>query len=408
MSTASRKPSSPQGRALRQGSLIRKFQQVLDEVRPQHPVHPTEHDPRRTLHQRDYFSLFLLGLFNPVLTSMRSLCTASRLPRTQRALGISPVSLGSFSEAQSLFEPALLQAVLQRLVADLPADAHARFGGDPSCLRVVDSTLWHVLPRMDWATWRSQYKDQRAVRLHLKYRLADGLPVAGIPSNGLLCERQALRQQLEAGEFYIGDRNYGLDYDFLADLCDQGCGFLMGLRERQTIVQTQHSRELSPADVKAGVCRDEDILLGRTPRYERGPFRLVVVDRADMEEPVWLVTNQPPGQLSAAEVAGLYRRCWEVEGFFRWLKCLLPCRHWLAESQNGVAIQIYAAFICAGLLTHRLGRKPSKRMMEMLAFHQMRVASEEDLARAIEEEIRRAAHVRQPRYGTLIKKREGR
>lgn len=127
-----------------------------------------------------------------------------------------------------------------------------------------------------------------------------------------------------------------------------------------------------------------------------------------MEEPVWLVTNQPPGQLSAAEVAGLYRRCWEVEGFFRWLKCLLPCRHWLAESQNGVAIQIYAAFICAGLLTHRLGRKPSKRMMEMLAFHQMRVASEEDLARAIEEEIRRAAHVRQPRYGTLIKKREGR
>src|SRR5690606_15016986 len=130
-------------------------------------VHPTEHDPRRTLHQRDYFSLFLLGLFNPVLASMRSLCKASRLQRTQQTLGIQPVSLGSFSEAQSLFDPALLEAVLHRLTADLPAEAHAQLGSvDLACLRVVDSTLWHVLPRMDWATWRSQGKDQRAVRLH--------------------------------------------------------------------------------------------------------------------------------------------------------------------------------------------------------------------------------------------------
>lgn len=407
MSARSGKPSSLEEKSLRQWSLIRRFQQVLEEVSPGHPVHPTEHHPRRTLHQRDYFSLFLLGLFNPVLTSMRSLCKASRLPRTQQALGLGSVSLGSFSEAQSLFDPALLQAVLHRLVEDLPTEAHAQLGGvDLACLRVVDSTLWYVLPRMDWATWRSQYKDQRAVRLHIKYRLADGLPVAGLPAKGTLCERKALRQQIKTGEFYIGDRNYGLDYDFLEELEDKGCGFLTRLRERQAIVQTQHSRALSAADVSAGVCRDEDILLGRTARYERGPFRLIVVDRAEMEEPVWLVTNQTVEQLSAAQLAGLYRRRWEVEGFFRWLKCLLPCRHWLAESENGVAIQIYAALICAVLLSHRLGRKPSKRLMEMLAFHQMQVATDEDLAAAIEEEMRRAAHVRQPRYGTLLKKRE--
>lgn len=405
MSALDRKASPLEARALRHWQLITRFQQVLDQVSPEHPVHPTEHDPRRTLHRRDYFSLFLLGLFNPVLTSMRSLCQASRLPRTQQALGVQPVSLGSFSEAQSLFEPALLQAVLHRLAADLPPQAQEQIGGvDLACLRVVDSTLWYVLPRMDWATWRSQYKDQRAVRLHVKYRLADRVPVAGLPSPGTLCERKALRQQIKAGEFYIGDRNYGLDYDFLEELDDKGCGFLMRLRQRQVIVQTQHSRALSPADVSAGVCRDEDILLGRTARYERGPFRLIVVDRADMEEPVWLVTNQTAEQLSAAQLAGLYRQRWEVEGFFRWLKCLLPCRHWLAESENGVAIQIYAALICAVLLSHRLGRKASKRMMEMLAFHQMQVATDADLARALEEEIRRASHVRKPRYGTLVKK----
>ena len=69
-----------------------------------------------------------------------------------------------------------------------------------------------------------------------------------------------------------------------------------------------------------------------------------------------------------------------------------------------MAIQIYTALICAVLLTRRLGRKPSKRLMEMLAFHQMNHAGDEELAQAIREEMRRAAHVRVPRYGTLLKK----
>ena len=385
---------------LRHWKLIEQFQRVLDEVSPQHQPHRSEHDPRRTLHQRDYFSLFLLGLFNPVISSMRGLCQASRLQRTQRSLGTLPASLGSFSEAQSLFDARLLQAVLERLVADLPPQPGPG-GVDLAALRVVDSTLWYVLPRMDWATWRSQYKDQRAVRLHIKYRLADGLPAGGLPSNGVLCERKALRQQLKAGEFYIGDRNYGMNYRYLEELQSAGCGFLMRLRQNQVKVETLQELPLSQRDIEAGVCRDERVMLGERALCRRGPFRLVVVDRPDMEEPVWLVSNQMAEELSAGELAGLYRQRWEVEGFFRWLKCLLPCRHWFAESENGVAIQIYAALICAVLLTRRLGRRPSKRMLEMLAFHQMQTASKEELAEALRLEVKRATRVRKPRYGTL-------
>lgn len=391
-----------QERQLLHWSLIKRFQQVLDEVLPEHTPHPSEHDPRRTLHQRDYFSLFLLGLFNPVLTSMRALCQASGLQHTQQALGTQRVSLGSFSEAQSLFEARLMQAVLERLVADLPPQACQHLGGvDLNALRVVDSTLWYVLPGLEWATWRSQHNNQRGVRLHLKYRLADGLPVEGLPAKATLCERKALRQLIKPGEFYIGDRNYGQDYDFLQELSAAQCGFLMRLKQNQAVVQTLESLPLSLADEKAGVCRDEWIMLGTTARYQRGPFRFTVVDRSDMEEPVWLVSNQRPEQLSAAHLAALYRRRWEVEGFFRWLKCLLPCRHWLAHSENGVAIQIYAALICAVLLTRSLGRCPSKRLMEMLAFHQMHNASDEELAEALRQERQRSARVRKPRYGSL-------
>ncbi|MCW0220630.1 MAG: hypothetical protein OJI67_20050 [Prosthecobacter sp.] len=52
MSAPSGKDSPLQEQSLRQWSLIQRFQKVFDEISPAHPLHPTEHDPRRTLHQR--------------------------------------------------------------------------------------------------------------------------------------------------------------------------------------------------------------------------------------------------------------------------------------------------------------------------------------------------------------------
>jgi hypothetical protein len=46
-----------------------------------------------------------LGLLNPVVDSMRGLCAASKLGRVQQEICSRPVSLGSFSEAQAVFDP---------------------------------------------------------------------------------------------------------------------------------------------------------------------------------------------------------------------------------------------------------------------------------------------------------------
>jgi len=46
--------------------------------------------------------------------------------------------------------------------------------------------------------------------------------------------------------------------------------------------------------------------------------------------------------------------------FFRWVKCLLGCRHWLAESPSGVSHQLYLALIAAVLLQQALGRRPNR------------------------------------------------
>jgi IS4 transposase len=79
-----------------------------------------------------------------------------------------------------------------------------------------------------------------------------------------------------------------------------------------------------------------------------------------MKEPIYLITTAPAEEVSAFEIMELYRQRWQVELFFRWLKCLIPCRHWFAHSQEGVQIQIYLCLIQALLFAESLGHKPTK------------------------------------------------
>ena len=58
----------------------------------------------RTLHYDQYGMLMLLYLFNPIVTSLRGIQQASELKNVQRKLGCARASLGSLSEATSVFE----------------------------------------------------------------------------------------------------------------------------------------------------------------------------------------------------------------------------------------------------------------------------------------------------------------
>ena len=96
-------------------------------------------------------------------------------------------------------------------------------------------------------------------------------------------------------------------------------------------------------------------------------MRLVWVETS--KEVLLLVTNQEPQEMPAELVAALYRQRWRIELFFRWIKCILGCRHWLAESPRGVAIEIYLALIAALLLQLYSGRRPNRRMLELIQLY---------------------------------------
>lgn len=90
---------------LKRWRLLERFQEAwAAEMARRGEVLGTWEDPRRQLQWGQYLSLFLFGLFNLVVKTMRGLCAASDLSRVQREVCDRLVSLGSFSEAQAVVD----------------------------------------------------------------------------------------------------------------------------------------------------------------------------------------------------------------------------------------------------------------------------------------------------------------
>lgn len=386
-SVASKRTKPVHEKQLHRWRLIREFKWRLAKAVKKAKLHSTWKDPQRLCLLADYLSLFLLGVYHPILDSMRGLCRVSRLQRVQQEVCGRPVSRSSFSEAQAVVEPELLKQVYDTLaeeVAQRRAPAQAGDNRYVRIMQIVDSSLWHALPRMQWALWRQQGCTQQALRLHVSFQVLDGLPSRMALSAGKRCERLEWEELAQPGDFYVGDRNYGEDYALLGRLDRKGCFFAVRLRsDAQWVVQQELA--LSPADRQAGVLWQGWVRLGKAGL---GP-RVRVVQILGEEEQLLLATNLTAEQLSAELVSLCYRQRWLVELFFRWLKHLMKADHWLAESEAGVALQIYLTLIAAQLLLLFSGQRPNKRAMELLQFMMMGWASPEEVLALLAEDLAR-------------------
>lgn len=325
----------------------------------------------RQLFYDQYASLLLLYFFNPVVTSLRGLQQTTTLAKVQERFGVRPTSLSALSEAAYVFDAALLHEVLRTLGArqrpQLPPAEQAALAP----LIAVDGSLLPALPRMAWALWQDD--QHRAAKMHVAFAVLRQGPVDVTVTAGNGSERAEWRRLVQPGGFYVVDRGY-IDYGLFQDLHDLPCHFLCRLKDNAAY-EVQEERPLPSAAMHAGVVRD--VLLRRlgTPHHTRllpQPFRLVQVatgkTRPDgTPDVVVLVTNQL--DLDAELIALAYRYRWAVELFFRWVKCVLGCRHLLSQGINGVRLQVYAAFIASLLISLWVGQVPTKRTYEMLCFY---------------------------------------
>jgi hypothetical protein len=237
---------------------------------------------------------------------------------------------------------------------------------------------------MAWALYGGGHEGapNRAVRLHLNFNVLEDQPALADVTIGRVCERKSWEQQWERGAGYVGDRYFSKNYQLFGRLSEKGCAYVLRLAEEATITVLE-AIEVSSADRKEGVVRQAWCRLGKG-QFESVRVRVVWIE--GRQSALMLVTNLTPQALPAAMVSMLYRRRWQIECFFKWIKCLLKCRHWLAESQAGVSLQLYLALIAAVLLQLCLGRRPNKRMFELIQLYQMGYATTEEVITGLKRE----------------------
>jgi hypothetical protein len=335
----------------------------------------------RRLFYDQYACLLLLFFFNPVVKSLRGIQQASTLDKVQRLFGCDRVSRGSLSEASRVFDPELLHNIIGDIAAQTLPLVHGKEAEALRGLTAVDGSLLHALPKMAWALWKDP--QHRAVKMHVHFDVLKAVPTDVSVTTGNDSERDELRIRLQSGGFYVIDRGYR-GWTFFEDIVDSGASFV-GRVQDNTVIHAAEERPLTAAAHAAGVVRDVVIKQTGNERHQtelRHPLRLVVVDtgkRLLNGQPDLLILCTNRLDLPAEMVALAYKHRWAIELFFRWLKCILGCRHLLANSRAGVTIQIYLAIIASLLISLWVGRKPTVRTLEMIQFHLIGWATDEEL-----------------------------
>lgn len=365
---------------LKNWKLLQTFQSKVLPLLERQPVTATQEDPRRTLQALDYASAFFFAMLNPVLTSLNLVAEASGCDK-MRQVTRAPFSAASFSDAQHWFNPTILERLARELARQVQAQGLAAQQGDPrlrallKSLTAVDGTIFRAVERMNWAPAAGHGK---AVRLHLHFSVLEEAPEDWTITPGATSETEIFEGKAQAGAFYVGDRLYAQRHAVLEELRQKGVNFVFRLGNHVIMEPVEEPRALSAQDVAAGVAWDCRVRLGV---HGTGPVVRVVRILADGKI-FHLVTSRED---LPAEIIGLiYRQRWEIEVFFKWIKTIFNCRHWLAESPQGAAIQLYTVLVAGLLLMLWTGQRPNRRMIEVLRLYLIGWATEEELLRLLE------------------------
>jgi transposase len=101
--------------------------------------------------------------------------------------------------------------------------------------------------------------------------------------------------------------------------------------------------------------------LDTTPPQNKGKFKRV-------ENEFYFLTNN--FEMSAKQVAECYKKRWDIEVFFRFIKQELNFKHFLSVNENGLQVMLYMTLIAAMLLmlykrTNEIGFVTAKRRLTM-------------------------------------------
>jgi len=348
----------------------------------------------RILHMDQYISLLLLHMFNPICTSLRSLQQASELKKVQKKLGVPRASLGSLSEASTVFDSRPMLEIIGQLGKQLkPIKHNDKLNDLPGILTAVDGTLLKCLPKIAWALWIDD--KHKAVKNHVHFEILKGIPVKATITDGNGNEKDVLAETLEAGRIYVLDRGYA-KYGLLQKILDHRSSFVCRIRDNYAC-EVIEERPITTDGEAAGVVRDRIVRLGSDAKSDAisGAVRVVEVKcrphakrmhtgRGGPKQSETLAIATDLLDVEADVIGLIFQHRWTIEIFFRFYKHILGCRHLLSYNQNGIELQTYSAILACMLISLWTGRKPTLRTYEMLCWYFTGMADEEELLSHIE------------------------
>lgn len=353
----------------------------------------------RELHYDQYCLLVLLYLFNPTCSSLRAIQQASELQNVQRRLGCARASLGSLSEASTVFDPDRLIEIIQELGGQVqPLTKDPRLKDITQTLTLVDATILSAMPRIMAASVMKRQTGKGMIqwRLHTHFEVDRHQPSridVTRDGGGVNDERAVLERTIDSDRCYVMDRGYA-KFSLFNAIAARQSSYVCRVRDN-SVYEVLEERPLAEADRAVRVLSDQVVNLGRSlAKRERPdhPLRLVIVkikphvskgkykggsSGVDSDGLLRIATNLM--DVPAEIVALLYEYRWTIEIFFRQFKHLLGCRHLLSHNQNGITIQTYCAIIACLLIALWTGRKPTKRTQEMLCYFLTGWASAEEV-----------------------------
>ena len=213
----------------------------------------------------------------------------------------------------------------------------------PEVAYALDASIIDLsLSLFPWAHWESQ---AAAVKLHVLLALRSQAPAwIAITEAGFPDQKSLSQLPVQPGAFYVMDRGY-LDFTRLARFDASHPWFVVRSKchVRFRVLQSR------PVDKTTGLRCDQIIVLKTRWSRRVYPQKLRRLRLRDEERGLSLVLLTNHLDLPAATISLLYRKRWQVELFFKWIKQHLRLRGFLGRSPNAVRCQVWAA-ICAYLL----------------------------------------------------------
>lgn len=216
-----------------------------------------------------------------------------------------------------------------------------QFRGVSRQVLLLDSTIITICESLfDWAHYTKQ---KGALKLHMLLDLECKLPVYVFMTPGRESDmRHAGYMTLPKGAVVVGDRGYQ-SAKLLHSWAKGGVDFVV--RVKKTLGYQSVKEFDLPDGEDEHILKDEMVRLTGEETAAAYPeeLRRVTIWNDKHKYQVFLLTNNTTW--TAATVAELYKKRWEIELFFKTIKQQVKIKTFFGTSENAIMIQIWTALI---------------------------------------------------------------